>query len=271
MPEGEEVQDLNANGQDEEMEPVDHTGEEAEEVEQPEAATEVAETPEPQTERPTWTMPVAKAQEEKAKAVEKARAEAKAEADAEIARVRQEYEQKITEVAPKPSYQEKLNKVAAEYNLDPEAAGKLLDVLREDLKGSLPDYSKYDEIIKEREIEGFKSQASREFDEKVLPLIQKDYPNATPQHIADVKARVSELAFSEGYNTYRIEDIYRVKRDEFTFKNGFSAEASGGRSSELTDFSKMTDAEEHELSERDPATYAKYLKEMERKHSRYLD
>lgn len=259
MPEGEEVLEQDANVQEQEA------------VETAEPVVEEAAPVEEKVERPAWTMPVAKAQEEKRNAVEKAKAEAKAEAEAEIQRLKAEYEQRLASAAPKDDYAKELDRVSQEYGLDPKAAAGLLEVMEKKLRASLPDTSKYDEIVKEKEMEGHKLQVSTEFDEKVLPLIQKDYPNATPQHIADVKARVSELAFSKGYNTYRLEDIYRVKQDDFAFKNGFSAEASGGRSSELTDFSKMTDEEEHALAESDPASYAKYLKAMVKKDSRYLD
>lgn len=262
MSEDTEVLDQNENGQVEEQEAVEET------VETP---TETAPEVEEKVERPAWTMPVAKAQEEKRNAVEKARAEAKAEAEAEIQRLKEEYEQKLASAAPKDDYAMELDRVSQEYGLDPKAAAGLLGALEKKLRAELPDTSKFEEIVKEKELESLKLQVSQEFDSKVLPLIQKDFPSVTPQHIAEVKARVSELAFTKGYNTYRLEDIYRVKKDEFEVKNGFSAEASGGRTSELTDFTKMTDEEEHELSETNPAAYAKYLKEMAKRDSRFID
>ena len=270
MSQDEEVLDQDANDQAEEtaeqIEAVEPQVDDNEKEPSKEAEATKAE-PEKTEERPAWTMPVSKAQEEKKRAVEKAREEAKAESEAEIKSIREDYEARLARGTSTDGTQSELAQFAEEHGLDPEAATGLLDVF----KKSLPNLSKYDEIVKQQEIEGYKSKVSADFDEKVLPLIQKDYPSVTSQHIADVKKRVSELAFSEGYNTYRLEDIYRVKQGDFEFKNGFSAETSGGRSSELVDFTKMTDAEEHALADRNPAQYAQYLKEMSKKDSRYID
>jgi len=268
MSEDENVQDQDANDQ------VDETTEQTTEVT---TETVAEETTAPDTvetkadehapvERPAWSMPVAKAQEEKRRAVEKAKEEAKAESDTEIKRIREEYEQKTVQRAPAEA--DAIQRYAEEHGLDPEAARGLVDIVS---KSIAPNLSKYDKLIEQQEISAHKQKVSDEINAKVLPLIQRDYPNATPQHIAEVKARIEELAFSEGFNQYRLEDIYRVKQDEFAFKNGYSAEPSGGRSSEIVDFSKMTDAEEHALSDSNPAQYEKYLKEMSKKDSRYID
>jgi len=264
MSEDTEVLDQDANDQ-EESGSVEEVV-----VAAPVEAPKPIEAPKPQEERPTWTMPVAKAQEEKRKAVEKAREEAKAEADASIAVMRAEMEGRLAEAKGLPSYDARLKEVSERHGIDPEVSKDLLAAFKESLPPP-PDYSKYDQILKEREIDGYKLKVSNEFDEKVLPLIQRDFPGVTPAHIADVKSKVTDLAFSEGYNTYAIEDIYKVRRDDFEYKNGFSAEASGGRTSELVDFSKMTDKEEHALAERDPQAYGNYLKAMRTNGSRFLD
>lgn len=264
MAEAEEVLDQDANDQEEQDSVV-----ETPVVEAPKEAVKPVEEQKPQEERPTWTMPVAKAQEEKRKAVEKAREEAKAEADASIAALRAEMEGKLAEAKGTPTDDAMWKGISDKHGIDPEVTKDLFTAF----KASMPqtDLSKYDQILKEREIDGYKLRVSQEFDEKVLPLIQKDFPGVTSAHIADVKSKVSDLAFSEGYNTYAIEDIYKVRRDDFEYKNGFSAEASGGRSSEMVDFSKMTDKEEHALAERDPAAYGNYLKAMRTNGSRFLD
>ena len=265
MSEDTEVLDQDANDQEEQDSVV-----ETPVVAALNEAPKLVEEQKPQEERPTWTMPVAKAQEEKRKAVEKAREEAKAEADASIAALRAEMEGKLAQAKGSPSYEARLKEVSEKHGIDPEVAKDLFGAFKDALPPP-PDYSKYDQILKEREIDGYKLKVSNEFDEKVLPLIQKDFPGVTPAHIADVKSKVTDLAFSEGYNTYAIEDIYKVRRDDFEYKNGFSAEASGGRTSEMVDFSKMTDKEEHALAERDPAAYGNYLKAMRTNGSRFLD
>lgn len=255
--------------QDEEVLDQNENGEMNEEVEvqaevTPEAKPEEKPVP-PQEKRPTWTMPVQKAQEEKRKAAEKAREEALAEKDAEIQRMKEEYEAKLRSNQPNPLDSE-LDAISQKHGIAPEVTKDLLNVF----KKSIPqqDLSKYDSIIQEREMMAQKTSAEREFDEKVLPLLTKDFPGVTPQHIQDVREKVVNLAFN-GYNTYALEDIYKVRREDFEFKNGFSAEASGGRSSEVMDFSKVTDEEEIAMADNDPAMYRKFLKWQESNTSKW--
>ena len=238
----------------------------------------VEEAPEPEKveeskpeERPLYTMPVAKAQEEKKRAVEKAREEAKLEAEAEMQKVRDEYEQKLKTASPKSDteYDKRLKEVAEKHGLDASAAADLLGVLQENIK--MPDMSKYDQIVKEKEIEGHRAKVSQAFNEKVAPLITKDFPQATPEHIREVKTRIEELAFTEGYNTYKLEDIYAVKRSEFEFKNSLGAEPSGGRGSEIVEMKKLSDVDEIALADSDPEAYRKYLKWEQTQESRYID
>src|SRR3990167_2000248 len=248
---------------------VEETTEQTEEVEESvEDSTDeqVLEKPEPVAERPVYTMPVSKAQEEKKRAVEKAREEARQEAEAQMQKLKDEYETKLRSTNP-TSYEAKLEQVAKEHGLDPSAAKSLLDVFKEAIP--VPDMTKYDRIVKEKEIEGYKSKVSNDFDESVLPLLKQDFPEVSDAHIRDVKAKVMELAFTEGYNTYRVEDIYRVKKDQFEFKNRMSAEPSGGRSSEMVSFKKLSDTEEIQLADSDPQAYAKYVKWSEGQESRY--
>ncbi len=221
------------------------------------------------TQRPVYTMPVSKAQEEKKRAV----AKAKEEAAAEMAKLREKHEADLVEAKKSGTdtskFDDELAKVAEKHGLQADAARDLAEAIKGSI--NLPDMSKYDEIVKQKEVEGHKLAVSREFDEIVLPIIKKDFPNATPEHIAEVKDRVSELAFSKGYNTYRLQDIYRVKQGEFKFKTGFTAETAGGHSNELVDFSSMTDAEEHELAKSNPGKYKQYLDYMSGKGSRFID
>ena len=247
--------------------PVEETAVEQTIVEGTESTEEVVETtPEskeepvvedkPAEERPVWTMPVSKAQEEKKRAVEKA----KLEAAKEMATMRKEYEQKLASASDpsKADYDKRLAEVATEHGLAPEAAKALLDVFKESVV--VPDMSKYDKIVKDQEIGAAKLKVSQEFDEKVLPLIQKDFPAATQAHINEVKARISELAFSEGYNTYHLQDIYRVKQGDFVFKNGMGAEPSGGHSTDMLDLDKVLSVEdESALAKNNPEAFKKYV------------
>lgn len=227
------------------------------------------EEPKAEKERPVYTMPVAKAQEEKRRAAEKAREEALQEAEAEKQRLIAEYEAKLQANKPTSGMEDKISKWAEENGYDVDAAKQLVDVVKTSIQ--LPDLSKYDQILKEQELNAHRSKVSQEFDEKVAPLLLKDYPQATTDHIREVKQRIEELAFTEGYNTYRLEDIYKVKKDDFQFKNGYSAEPTGGRNSEIVNFETLTDEQEIELADRDFETYKKYLKWQSSKGSKYID
>ena len=216
--------------------------------------------------RPVYTMPVAKAQEEKKRAIEKAREEAKAEAQTEIERIREEYEQKLKKTGTTVS---ELEQVAKDYDLDPKAVDALFTAFKKGIP--IPDLSKYDSIVESKEIEQHKMRVSSDFDEKVAPLLLKDFPQATPEYIRGVKQQIEELAFSEGYNTYKLEDIYKVHRDRFEFKNGMSAEPSGGRGTDLAEFRILSDEDEIKLADTDKVAYAKYLKWLEGQDSKYLN
>lgn len=230
-------------------------------------APEVSEAPEKQ-ERPIYHMPVAKAQAEKQKAVEKAREEARKEAEAEMQRLRDEYESKLQATAPETqTYKDELEKVATEHGLDPKAAESLLEVFKKAIPQQ--DLSKYDAILKEREQEAVRMGVSKEFEENVVPLIQQEFPGADAAHIAKVKQQIMDLAFTEGYNTYAIADIYRVKKEEFAFQNKMSAEPSGGRSSEMVGFTKLSDEDEIKLADSDPQAYANYVKWLDTQGTRF--
>lgn len=229
----------------------------------PEAKAEAK--PEAKIERQVFSMPVAKAQEEKRKAVEKARQEAEESHNAKLEALKSEYEAKLRKSEPADA----LDQVADKHGLDRTAARELADAIRQTIK--VPDTSKYDQILKDREIESFKHQVSQDFDAKVAPMILKENPQATPEYLRKVKAHIEELAFTEGYNTYRLEDIWRVKKDEMPYKNGLSAETPGGRGTDLVSFKKLSDEDEIALADRDQGTYVKYLQWLRNNESQYLN
>ena len=282
MPEGKDVLDKDKNSQDGFVDPLPDLDKEIEPEppKEPETPPEKVETPKEtppkallgKGERPVYTMPVSKAQEEKARAVEKAKEEAKEEAAKEMKNLRDEYEAKLRASesgSANSTYLADLEQVAREHNLDVKAAEALLGVFRKAIPP--PDMSKYDQIVKEKEIEGHKATVSRDFDEKVAPLIFKDNPQATPEHIREIKERIGEMAFTADYNSYRLEDIYKINRDEFSFKNKISAESSGGRGTDLAPFKVLSDEDEIKLSDTDFPAYTRYLKWLETQGSQYLD
>ncbi len=258
----------------EEVVPAQDANEQAEAPAEEAEVDEAEVTPETEPEkkeplkREVFSMPVAKAQDEKRKAVEKARKEVETAAEARIEAMRKDYEDKLRTAAPSDT-DSKLREVAEKHGLNADAARELADAIRSGIK--VPDVSKYEQLFKEREIEGHKSAVSREFDEKVQPLILKDHPNATPDFLREVKAKVEELAFTEGYNTYKLEDLYKVKRDEFVFKNGLSAEAPKGHGTDIQAFKKLSHEEEIKLADTDLQAYERYTKWLRGQESKYMD
>ena len=259
--------------QDENDQPegTEENAEQPEGEQPPEAAPEEkpAEAPAEKAERPVWTMPVTKAQEEKKRAVEKAREEARNEYEADKQKLVDEYEQKLKAGKPMNSVEAELSQLADKYGLEQEAVTGLLGVFKKSIQ--LPDFSKYDTILKERELEAHKAQVASDIESRVIPLILKDSPSATAEHIQSVKDKIAELAFSEGYNTYRIEDIYKVNREDLLFKNGMSAETPGGKGQDIVAFKHLSDEDEIALADKDPQTYKRYVRWLEGKSSRYDD
>jgi hypothetical protein len=224
----------------------------------------------PVKERPVYTMPVAKAQEEKRKAVEKARLEAeekiKADYEAKIESMRTEYEAKLSQGKSTSGVDERLRKFAEEKGLDVEAANGLLDIFKQSIQ--LPDLTKYDALVKQQEIDAYKSEVSREFDAQVVPLIKKDFPSVSESHLNKIKQEIEQLAFTKQFNTYRIADIYKVNKDRFEFKNSYTAEDTGGRTDNSADISNLTEEEAMKL----PAEqYVVWMDAQAKKQSLYVN
>jgi len=257
-----EVLDQDANDQ------VEETASEETQEETQETVSEDSDSQEPDSQetkeseeetspvepRKVYSMPVAKAQKEKERAVQRAIEEKQKEHEERIEQMRSEFEAKLRSSTSPDAHLEEISK---KFDLEPEAVKELVGAIKSTIK--VPDMSRYEQILQEREVEGHKQSVSKEFDEKIAPMVLKDHPQASPEFIREVKGKIEELAFTEGYNTYRLEDIYKVKRDEFVFKNEFSAESSGGRNSEVVSFTKLSDEEENELAKNDPETYKKYV------------
>jgi len=262
----------NAENGDDIEQPDDESGDDEKEAENDDEEggdeEEESDSEPKRVERKVYTMPVEKAQREKKRAVERAVQEARAEFEKEKQRLVEELRSSSkTETASETA--DKISEVAEKYGLEADAARAFAEAIRETIPS--PDLSKFDDLLKEREIEKARQQVSQEFSEKVEPLIRKDFPNATQEHIADVKKRLEELAFTEDYNTYRLEDIYTVKKGDFTFKHEMSAESPAGNAQELMEFKKLTDEEEIALADRDQETYAKYLDWLRGQESKYLN
>lgn len=218
-------------------------------------------------ERPVHTIPLSKYNEDKEKAAKKAREEAEAEFNDKIEQMRSEYEDKLSKANPQSH--DDIVKLAEEYGYSAKDAEFIAKVIEK--RSPKVDTSKYDKILEQQNQQALKSEVDKEFEDKVSPIIQKDFPGVTAEHLKKIKEVVTTLAFTDGYNTYRLEDIYAIKKGELEFKNGFSAEAGGGRSSEIIDFEKITPEQEHELAQRDPEAFKRYIDHMRSKQSRFID
>lgn len=286
MPQGKDVQAQDSNEQEEEITSVEETQEQnSEEIEseaEPQEETDEPSTdteedsgdesskPESPKERPIFTMPVAKANKAKEKAIEKAReqakAEAKAEYEAKIESMKQDYESRLTQGQSTASLDAELKQFAEENGVNADIAKGLLGIFKKSIQ--VPDTSRYDQLVQEQEIEKFKTQVSHEFDDQVIPLIKRDYPSATASHINKVKKEIEALAFSKRFNTYPVTDIYEVNRKQFEFKNSYTGEDSGGRTTSTDSLANLTEAEAMKLS---PEKYVAWQDLQASKQSSYVD
>lgn len=219
-------------------------------------------------ERPIHTIPLSKFNEEKEKAAEKARRQEREAAELEIARIKQEYEEKLQKNQNTSGVEDKVSKWAKDHGYDEQQAKDLVSLVRESVE--LPDLSKYDKILEQQAVETYRSEVQKRFDDKVLPLMLERHPNVSQEHVERVKQKITELAFTEGYNTYRVEDIYKIHADsEFAFKDSLPAESHSGHNGKMVDFQTLSDEEEIELADRDPEMYARYINWQKRNSSRF--
>ena len=258
----ETVQPEDANLEVETTETVEESEEttdvETEEAEKEDAQPE-AEPPKPEPskpeKRPVYTMPVAKAQEEKRKAVERAE-------KATEERLKAEYEARIADIQQAKGT-DRVREIAEKHGLDADAVRDILSLAPK------ADMSKYDAILKENELSAARAQVNSDFDEKVRPELTKRYPNAPASFIEEVRQGMQDLAFTEEYSHYPVEHIYAVNASKFSYQDDLGAETPSGHGTVMSDFKLLSDAEQVKLAERDPATYARYVKWEEGQMSRF--
>jgi len=165
---------------------------------------------------------------------------------------------------------------ADEHDMDENVVNKLLDLaakrVSKNVKGLPEDIEQeFANLKQQREIQAAKQQFNDEFASSVLPLITQENPNVTQAQVQEIKARLDDLAFSSKYNTYALEDIYRVKSHEFDIKPKMSVESSrGGSRAGTVDFSNITPDDFAKLS---PAEADKYFQweKSQGKGSKYLN
>lgn len=158
-----------------------------------------------QVERPAQFMPLAKFNDQKAKWEEQKKAE--------IEKVRQEtaaeYETKIQELSGKPAsakLDDEIAKFAEEKGLDEELIKGIVGLVRNTQQSSMDPkvQSVITELVKEKEYNATLAQHENLFNDEIANL-QKDYPD---EPISSIKEKLHALAFSEGYNTKSLFEIY---------------------------------------------------------------
>lgn len=158
-----------------------------------------------QVERPAQFMPLAKFNDQKAKWEEQKKAE--------IEKVRQEtaaeYEAKIQELSGKPAsakLDDEIAKFAEEKGLDEELIKGIVGLVRNTQQSSIDPkvQSVISELVREKEYNETLAQHENLFNDEIANL-QKDYPD---EPISSIKDKLHELAFSEGYNTKSLFEIY---------------------------------------------------------------
>lgn len=165
---------------------------------------------------------------------------------------------------------------ADEHDMDENVVNKLLDLAAKRVSKNvkaLPEdiEQEFANLKQQREIQAAKQQFNDEFASNVLPLITQENPNVTQAQVQEIKSRLDDLAFSSKYNTYALEDIYRVKSHEFDIKPKMSVESSrGGSRAGTVDFSNISPDDFAKLS---PAEADKYFQweKSQGKGSKYLN
>jgi len=257
-------------------------------TEQPVPAPEPEKEPEPQVtpEKEPETEPVSKEpkQEERVerkvysipldkhnKQIENARKAAREEA---LREAEEKYRSQAVQKPSEPSNDVKA--FAEEHEMDEAVVEKLIDLAASRAASSaksIPDdlLEEVNNLKKQREIQTAKKQFEDEFNSSVIPLITKENPNVTQAQIQEIKNTLDELAFSSRYNTYALEDIYRVKSHEFDIKPKMSVESSrGGSRQGVVDFSTISEAELSKMSPQEAEKYFEWEKNN-KKGSKYLN
>jgi hypothetical protein len=193
----EEPEELKAPTEPKETEPTDPP-----EPKEPKAPTD---TDTGKVERPAQFMPLAKFNDQKAKWEEQKQIEIE-QARQDVAA---EYEKKIQEFSGSPDsakLDDKIAKFAEEKGLDEEMIRGVVELVRNTQQPTIDPkvQSVISDLIKEKESKDVIAKHEGLFDEEVSNL-QNEYPD---EPISSIKDKLHDLAFSEGFNTKSLYEIY---------------------------------------------------------------
>lgn len=198
----------------------------------------------------------------------------------ELKKVRDElttdFEKKLADAVSKKGgpTDDDVSKIAEEFNLEPEIAGKMIDrmagVLEQRL--GLGDLKKSAEQITEQakaqaEAKGFDEEWGAKATQEALKAAAGD------RQVTDsVKQRVHELAYSTEYARYRLSDVIRLNADslfEAPSKQHKTAEAGRGGSNRGTPQKPISEMSSEEIGDLSDDEFMRLSEELGKSGSRY--
>jgi len=196
---------------------------------------------EPVDPRSIYTMPVSKAQKQKEKAVAKVQVEYETKIKELEEQLKKKKDNNESTINVENNISDELKKYADEVGADSESLNKLLSIFQKNIK--TPDLSKFESLLQSQKIAEEKTSVAHDIEDKVLPKILKDYPDASIEFINKIKTDIATLAFTEKYHTYDVNDIYLINKSNYVFQNKHSIENSNSRSNVNVDLKDISEEE----------------------------
>lgn len=173
--------------------------------------------------------------------------ELRTELQADFDKKLEEFKQEALKTAPKTEIlEDEVVALAKELDFDPAKTRRLIEVARKGIeltpedKKALEDFKSQEATRKEQAEEAEQKQIFETEWTSVLPSLQKEYPNASPEQIATVKAQLDELSHSEKYHEAEMDYIL-FKERETIGKALFSPKKSTFESARLAPIDTDTD------------------------------
>lgn len=166
---------------------------------------------------------------------------------------------------------------AEEHGTDPKFAKGLKDLILKGQKLPADVQEKLKEIDNLKQFKETQTQTEKiaqavkvyesDFDKEVLPLIKAENPEVSTDVILKIKESMKSVAFSEGYNTLPLKEIFHAKRATFEIpapkegKKTTEGDRSGVvRADTEVDFDNMTEEQFKNLSDADTEKYLAHKK-----------
>ena len=183
-----------------------------------------------------------------------------------IEELRTEFSQKKPDEATTDSLEEEIKRLATEKELDPEVLKGIIELARKGVPSEDPSLKTELETLKaEREEREQREIFDSEWN-SVLPALQKDFPNASPEQLAAAKAQIDELAHSEKYHEMDMDYVIFKERAALE-KTLFSPKKATFESSRPV----ATDTDSDEFPDFDPNMTPAQFERMEKKRASIID